>query len=409
MKYLGRRNSVPRNVTQFLRGRLRVIQPARGYRFTIDSVVLAGFAWLLPEESVLDLGTGSGILLLLLGYFHHPGRLAGVEIQPELASMANENLCANGWEDQAEIIEGDVRPEGAVPNGQFDLVISNPPYFEASRGMACQDEGRNTARHSSTCTLEDLCASAARALKADGRFCFIVPAARMGEALKALAANGLAPRILRLVHPSPKSAPYLALVQARQAPVQGCIELPPLFLRNEEGVYAPEVEAMLEGNLGSGARFLADAMLGKLCRYLRLLGADCDYARAAEDGWLLAEASRSGRILLTRDRPLIKRAAKHGGLAFDPGCDEIAGQLREVIRRFGPFDENRRPRCIRCNTVPLDVAPAVARAFVPKYTGLTHESFHACPCCGKLTWEGSHLERFKLALTAGQRRVTAAH
>jgi tRNA1Val (adenine37-N6)-methyltransferase len=403
------RPDVPREVTQFLRGRLRVIQPARGYRFTIDSVVLAGFAWLLPGESVLDLGAGSGILLLLLGYFHHPGRLAGVEIQPELASMAKENLCANGWDDRAEIIEGDLRPEGSVPNGQFDLVISNPPYFEASRGMACQDEGRNMARHSSTCTLEDICAAASRALKLGGRFCFIVPAARLGEASRALADNGLAPRILRMVHSAPRSAPYLALVQARHSPVQGCMELPPLFLRNEDGAYAPEVEALLEGNLGSAPRFLADSMLGKLCRYLRLLGADCDYARAAEDEWLLAEASRGGRILLTRDCQLIKRAERHGGQAFDPGCDEAALQLREVIRRFGAPDEKCRPRCIRCNAVPLDVAPSVARPFVPRYTGLTHESFHVCPCCGKLTWEGSHLERFKLMLTAGQRRAAAAH
>ncbi len=382
-------------VTLFLRGRLRVLQPARGYRFTVDSVILSGFSWLLPGESVLDLGAGSGILLLLLGYFHHPGRLTGVEIQPGLAAMARENLCANGWDERATIVEGDLRSGAVVPGGTFDLVISNPPYFDASRGLACRDAGRNLSRHSEACSLEELCAAASRVLKPEGRFCFIVPAARLGDAVAALEAAGLAPRLVRLVHPSPDASSYLALVQARGQPIQGCLGLPPLFLHGGNARYAPEVEALLEGNLGNGPRFMADAMLGRLCRYLRLLGADCAYARNADDDWLLAEAQRSGRTLLTRDRPLLKRAAKRGGLVFDPGCDEVAGQLREVLRRFGPFPANGGPRCIRCNAVPLSVAPAAARAFVPKYTGLTHESFHACPCCGKLTWEGSHLERFR--------------
>ncbi len=382
--------------TQFLRGRLRVLQPSRGYRFTVDSVILSGFAWLLPQESLLDLGTGSGIILLLLGYFHHPGSLTGIEIQPELASMAAENLCANGWCDEAGIIEGDFRRESALPAGRFDLVVSNPPYYDASRGMACHDESRDVARHSSACSLDELCASAARAMKPGGRFCFLIPAARLGEASRSLQANGLAPRIVRLVHPSPAAPPYLALVQARRAPVKGCVELPALFLRSEEGIYDPEVESLLEGDLGAPPRFLADAMVGKLARYLRLLGADCAYARAGDDEWLLCEAKRAGRVLLTRDGPLVQRARKEECEAFDPGSDEALSQAREVVRRFGPPGGTSGPRCIRCNAKPLLVTPASARPFVPKYTGLTHDRFHACPCCGKLTWHGSHLERFRL-------------
>src|SRR3990172_11446062 len=116
------------DLTLFLGGDLRVHQPSRGYRFNVDSVLLAGFARALEGERVLDLGTGSGILLLLLKWHGHPGGMAGVELQPGMAELARRNMEENGYGEGAAISEADLRGSGAFDEGSFGLVVSNPPY-----------------------------------------------------------------------------------------------------------------------------------------------------------------------------------------------------------------------------------------------------------------------------------------
>ncbi len=383
------------SVTVFLRGRLRVLQPERGYRFNVDSVILSLFARVRDGERVLDLGSGSGILLLLAGYFHHPARLLGVELQPDLAAMAAENLTANGWDAEAECRAGDLRDPDLVEAGAWDLAVSNPPYHDPARGMPSPDPARDLARRGGACSLPELCAAAARALAPRGRFCFLAPTLRLAEALDALGAAGLSPRLTRAVHAAPGSDSHVTLVQARREPGVGCLALPPLHLRDEAGDYAPEVQARLDADRGPAPRFLLDAMLGRLARYLRLLGYDAAYVRGAGDAWLLREAARSERTLLTRDRTLAARCARDGVPAFAPDDDAPERQLALVGERFGPPPKGAAPRCLACGAVPLEVDAAAARPFVPRYTALTHPRFRACPCCGTLTWEGSHLARFR--------------
>ncbi len=384
--------------TPFLRGGIHVHQPKRGYRFNVDSVALASFSWVRAGERVLDLGTGSGILLLLLGHFHHPASLTGIEVQEDLAALAAKNLAENGWGDRGQVVHGDLRDPSGLQPGAFDLVVCNPPYYEAGRSHTSATPERALSRQSFTAELADVAACAARALAPEGRFCVVAPAAREADLLESLSAAGLVPHLARRVRDRAGSEDHLLLVQARRASGQGVLELPPLLLKEQDGAYGPEMRFWLGHDRPAGARFFCDCMLGTLSRYLRLAGADAAYARKAEDDWLRAECRRTHRVLLTRDRPLLARCAKEGLPARDPGSDEPRVQFAAVRSAF-LLPSGEPLRCLDCDAPTVPVQREAAKGRVPAYTYLTRERFTACPCCGKLTWEGSHLERFRRDVT----------
>ncbi len=390
------------SMTPFLNGAIRVHQPVSGYRFNVDSVLLAGFSWVREEETVLDLGTGSGILLLLLAHWHHPSSFTGIEIQPDMADLAERNLEENGWSDAGSVVRGDFREDGVLPAGGFDLVVCNPPYFEVTRGKTSPDPTRAVARQNVSASLLEVLKAGRRALKPKGRFCLLCPATRLQDLLAMAPEAGLNPRLIRMVRSSWDTPPYLALLQLAPAGDAVCVSLPPLVIRDTDKRYTAEVAAWLGDTPPSGPRFLCDAMLGKLAKYLRLLGCDTAYGRAPRDAWLAGEAARTARILLTRDRPLLAASAKRGLRAFDPGSNTPAEQLEAVRSAFGPFAGDRPPRCLACNAPCLPVRREEALGKVPPYTYLTHRRFSACACCGTLTWEGSHLARFRTAILAAK-------
>lgn len=380
--------------TRFLRGALTVHQPAHGFRFGIDSVVLAGFSWVREGERVLDLGTGSGILLLLLSAWHHPSLLTGIERDARLAELARKNVLENGLGGFSEVLTEDLRREEVIPAAAFDLVVCNPPYFPPRAGRASPSSERAEARHQRTLAPREVARAARRALKAEGRLCLCFPEESLAPWTEALHGEGLHPRLLRPVRHGEGDPPYLLLLQASKAPSTP-IRLPPLTLREPGGAYTPEVAEWLGDGPPRVVRFLCDGMVGRLAKYLRLLGVDAGYARKAEDDWLFEEARRSGAVLVTRDRPLLERCRKGGVPSFDPGSDDPRSQLQAFRRAFDPLPSGRSRRCTACNAPVLEVPREEARGRVPPYTYLTHRRFAACPCCGKLTWEGSHLERFK--------------
>jgi tRNA1Val (adenine37-N6)-methyltransferase len=223
---------------------LVIRQPERGYRFSIDSVILAGFAAPLCRGAVLDLGTGCGILLLLLSRLA-PGMLTGtgVDLQEDVLDFARRNFRDNRPDGRLVAVHGDFRAEipGADP-GSFDLVVSNPPYGRAGSGRRNPDPGKETARHEVTCTLPELFAAASRFLSATGRFAFILPYPRIGEIESCAAKEGMRVELLRVVHPrdgAPPSRGLCCAVRGRRGTPR---LFPPLFLHEGPGKYCPEVE-----------------------------------------------------------------------------------------------------------------------------------------------------------------------
>jgi len=174
-----------------------------GYRFSIDSVILAGFAAPYCRGAVLDLGTGCGVLLLLLSRLA-PGMLAGigVDLQEDLLDFARRNFGDNCPDGRLHALHGDFRGEiPGVEPGSFDLVVSNPPYGRVGQGRRNPDPGKERARHEATCTLPELFAAASRFLSAAGRFAFILPYPRLTEIEPCAAKEGLRVEYLRVVHP----------------------------------------------------------------------------------------------------------------------------------------------------------------------------------------------------------------
>jgi tRNA1Val (adenine37-N6)-methyltransferase len=225
-------------------GRLIIRQPERGYRFSIDSVILAGFAASFCRGAVLDLGTGCGVLLLLLSRLA-PGMQAGigVELQEDLLAFARRNFRDNCPDGRLVAEAGDFR--GAVPGvepGSFDLVVSNPPYGRAGHGRRNPDPGKETARHDVTCALPELFSAASRHLSAIGRFAFILPYQRLSEVEPCAAKEGLRVEFVRVVHPRDGERPSRGLCCAVRGGGGTPRLLPPLFLHGGPEKYCPEVE-----------------------------------------------------------------------------------------------------------------------------------------------------------------------
>jgi len=223
---------------------LVIRQPGRGYRFSIDSVLLAGFAAPFCRGRVLDLGTGCGVLLLLLSRLS-PGMVSGtgVEIQEDLHAFARDNFRGNGCTARLVAVKGDFRedPPGVAP-GAFDVAVSNPPYCRAGRGRRNPDPGREKARHEVTCTLPELFAAASRSLTSSGRFAFILPYPRLPEIEPCAVKAGFRVEFLRTVHPLAGDPPSRLLCSAVRGGVGMPCELPPLCLHGGAEKYVPEVE-----------------------------------------------------------------------------------------------------------------------------------------------------------------------
>ena len=170
-----------------------------------DSLALGAFATVKPRWRVCDLGTGSGALLLLLARRTEGLSLTGVELDLLSAQTARDNLLKNGL--AGEIVKGDLR-KGNLPAGGFDLVISNPPYFPVGTGTS-----GGHARSEESCTLDELCAAAARLVKNGGRFALCHRPERLTDVLCALRAHGLEPKRLKLISHGPGHPPSVILVE----------------------------------------------------------------------------------------------------------------------------------------------------------------------------------------------------
>lgn len=186
----------------FFNGKLQIIQKKKGYRFSVDAILLSQFIKIRKDERVIDLGTGCGILPLLLSQTTEARSFIGVEVQKGLADCAKKNVVLNHLENRISIMKKDFRElREAFSPGSFDVVLSNPPYRKYQTGRVNPSEEKAIARHEMKGTLEDLISVASYLLLPKGRCYLIFPVLRTIDLLVTLRREKLEPKRLQFVHP----------------------------------------------------------------------------------------------------------------------------------------------------------------------------------------------------------------
>jgi tRNA1Val (adenine37-N6)-methyltransferase len=235
----------PTTKDTFFNGRIQVAQAAGGYRFSIDAVILAWHITPAPGAGVVDLGTGCGIIPLILAYRHPSIAVTGIEIQPQMAQLAADNAAANHMADRVKIVCADIRnSKSHLPAGQADIVACNPPFRQADAGRINPHEERAIARHELAVTLKDILATAKRVLRTSGEFVAIYPASRLVDMISAMREAGIEPKLLRAIHSRGEEEARLILVKGTRNGRPGTAISPPLVIYDAENRYTPEVERM---------------------------------------------------------------------------------------------------------------------------------------------------------------------
>lgn len=208
-----------------------------------DAVLLSDFAAKKPAKRACDLGCGTGIISVLLGWNDPYVSVDGIELQPEWADLARANVTLCKLDDRINIITGDLRRHrNFLTAGAYDLVVSNPPYYAAGSGKSAERESTATAREERTCTLGDVCAAAAYLTRWGGRFALVHKPERLTEIICTLRTNGLEPKRLRMVQHKSAAAPNLILIESRRGGNPSLTVEPPLILAEDNGNDTSEIK-----------------------------------------------------------------------------------------------------------------------------------------------------------------------
>lgn len=223
---------------------LKIIQAKRGYRFSLDPVLLYAFSRVSSGETVADLGTGSGVVPLLLAARTAAKKIVGVEIQPGLADRARRSILLNELQNKIDILEGDLRELGDRLGPQaFDVVVANPPFRRPGTGRQAPVTERAAARHELAGGLTDFLRAAAILLRDGGRFYVVFLIERLAELLSGMQQLRLEPKRLRCVHPRSGERANLVLVEGCKGGRAGLLVEPPLYVY-EGTAYSAEILAM---------------------------------------------------------------------------------------------------------------------------------------------------------------------
>jgi tRNA1Val (adenine37-N6)-methyltransferase len=234
-----------------LNGSLRLIQPRRGYRFSIDAILLGRFIRPRPGARILELGAGCGVISIMAAALYAPREVVAMEVQGEMAVLVERNAALNHLA-AVRAVAGDIRDRtiAGLNAASFDLLIANPPYRAGGSGRRSPVAGRDLARSESGATLRDFVAASARYLKHGGSAAFVFAAARGAELISELRGLRLEPKRIRMVHPRLDLPATTVLIEARKG---GGVELeiePPLTLYAAKGIYSDEAKALLSTPVG---------------------------------------------------------------------------------------------------------------------------------------------------------------
>ena len=220
----------------------RIIQDPERFCFGMDAVLLSGFARVKDGASVLDLGTGTGIIPILLEAKTGAAHLTGLEIQPDSADMARRSVALNGLETKIDIVTGDIKEAGSLFDAaSFDVITCNPPYMIGKHGIANPQDAKAIARHEILCTLEDVISQTAKLLKPGGNFYLVHRPFRLAEIMVLLSKYKLEPKRMQLVYPYVDKEPNMVLLEANRGGRPRMTVEKPLIVYQKPGVYMPEI------------------------------------------------------------------------------------------------------------------------------------------------------------------------
>ena len=224
------------------RNGFQIIQNKEKFCFGMDAVLLSGFARVKPGEMALDLGTGTGIIPILLAAKTRGRHFTGLEIQPESADMARRSVLLNGLEERISIVEGDIREAAErFDAASFDVITSNPPYMTGNHGLVNPNLPKAIARHEICCTLRELVAATEKLLRPGGRFYLVHRPFRLAEIMTELTAHHLEPKRMQLVYPFVDKEPNMVLIEAMRGGRPRITVEKPLIVYKEPGVYQDEI------------------------------------------------------------------------------------------------------------------------------------------------------------------------
>ena len=228
---------------------LRIVQPRHGYRFSVDPLLLANFAGVRRGERVADLGTGCGVIALLLARMGESCAVTGVEFQDVMARIAARNVLINDLSERVDIVQDDVMAlKARFPVDSFDLVVSNPPYRRPGTGKVSPRAGRDHARHETSATLADFLAAAKYLVKPSGRICLIYHTCRLAELMAQAALQKLAPLRLRMVHGNSGTEARIFMIELAKGRAGELRVEPPMMVRGEDGGYSSEKLRIYRGS-----------------------------------------------------------------------------------------------------------------------------------------------------------------
>lgn len=229
-------------IDELQRNGYQIIQNSQKFCFGMDAVLLSGFVKIAPRDTVLDLGTGTGIIPILLEAKTDASHLTGLEIQADSADMAKRSVLLNGLQEKIDIVEGDIKEAaGLFGTASFDVVTCNPPYMIGQHGLQNTQEPKAIARHEILCTFEDIAQQVSKILKPGGRFFLVHRPFRLVEILATMTKYGIEPKRMQLVYPYVDKEPNMVLIEGRLHGKSRITIEKPLIVYQAPNVYTDEI------------------------------------------------------------------------------------------------------------------------------------------------------------------------
>ncbi len=219
-----------------------LIQKKDGFRFGVDAVLLADFANVKSTSKVIDIGTGTGIIPILLYARNKPKSIVGIEIQSDMAEMAARSILYNKLENAIEIRNMDLKEASSIlGKSEFDVVVSNPPYVKQEAGINNPDMKKAIARFELMCTLEDVVQSAKDLLKTGGKLFMVHRSDRLVDIIYTMRDLGMEPKRIRFVHSAYSKRPHLVLIEGVRGGKAELKFMDPLYIYDDKGLYTDEI------------------------------------------------------------------------------------------------------------------------------------------------------------------------